>query len=466
MTTRPVLQTEVETLTVRASKLLAEQSVSGQNRITAAKFTYDNKILNLIGTLEQILLVESGFTAYAIYAKPSNVIGCTAEFKEGIGWLGCLGNFTSLAVLQNMPTACLGLGAYGLVNNGMNGFQNYIWNGTSFVTSDLVTSTDGRTLQSALGAQFGEALVAPEFRNTPPLVFTTSSQPPTTVTVYQGGTQHIAVGALSAMQLVWNGSGNVAIQFGAVDLPINLALANILGPDESLVHVVVAGETHMTVYGLGSGTLQIVGGTTNEDNAKATLVYVSPTGSVTPDGTASNPYTLAELPAHLPSQIGVSPVAILLRGGDYEIASTVALTGLVGTAKAPVTIKPSPGESVRIRGGKKLANTDFALVTSGDSNWSRIAVAARGNVQKTNVNALLGINGSSTQAQKDVAYGVLRQRGFAETWQSMLEVAVDKAPARLARWPKRGATVLGPDLLNDTVITIYGPGPMAGNNTN
>lgn len=93
-------ETDVETVTVRAATLLAAQSVTGTNRVTAAKFTYDNKILNVVGTLQDILMINSLYNAYAMYAKPSNVIGCTAEYKDGVGWVGCLGGFVDVQEYQ------------------------------------------------------------------------------------------------------------------------------------------------------------------------------------------------------------------------------------------------------------------------------------------------------------------------------------------------------------------------------
>lgn len=93
-------ETDVETITVKAATLLAAQSVTGTNRVTSAKFTYDNKILNVVGTVQDILMISSMYNAYALYAKPSNVIGCTAEYKDGVGWVGCIGSFVTQTEFQ------------------------------------------------------------------------------------------------------------------------------------------------------------------------------------------------------------------------------------------------------------------------------------------------------------------------------------------------------------------------------
>lgn len=93
-------ETNVEVLVVKATELLSLQSIQGQPNKTTALGYYNNKILNVVGTLDLILQIESQFTAYAVYAKPSNVTGCSAEYKDGIGWVGCLGSFATTSDFQ------------------------------------------------------------------------------------------------------------------------------------------------------------------------------------------------------------------------------------------------------------------------------------------------------------------------------------------------------------------------------
>lgn len=139
-------ETNVETITVKANELVGLQSVSGPNKTTSLGY-YDNKILNVVGTLDAILRINASFTAYKLYAKPSNVIGCSAEYEEGIGWVGCLGSFaTELAFRTAVPTtSAVGFDqAWVLVN----GLLQIISTGFVLKNSALPTNDSGSILDA------------------------------------------------------------------------------------------------------------------------------------------------------------------------------------------------------------------------------------------------------------------------------------------------------------------------------
>lgn len=89
-----VTQKQVGVLVVNASELLPTQApLTRQVTANATKTVYDNQIVYIVGSLEEILKVQGVPGAYSVHAKPNDIVGCTAEYVNGQGWIGCLGRF-------------------------------------------------------------------------------------------------------------------------------------------------------------------------------------------------------------------------------------------------------------------------------------------------------------------------------------------------------------------------------------
>ena len=69
-----------------------------------------------------------------VYAAPTDVYGCTAQYSTTYEWVGCLGIFLSLAAFNVLPTAALGTGAWALVNVDNNVMVMYTWSGSSWAS--------------------------------------------------------------------------------------------------------------------------------------------------------------------------------------------------------------------------------------------------------------------------------------------------------------------------------------------
>jgi len=182
----------------------------------------------------------------------------------------------------------------------------------------------------------------------------------------------------------------------------------------------------------------------------AAAFYVSPDGSDADPGTVELPLqTLEEARLRVRSYkttYGISPggIAVFLRAGTWVRSSTFDLSSEDGgDPDWPVVWRAMPGATVRVVGAAAVDPTWFAPVTSGDSEWSRLATVARGHVLKARI---------SDHGITD--YGVLRFRGGGDRATGALELFVDGKPMPLARWPDPDQhTAQSQD---DTTLTMFG----------
>ena len=182
------------------------------------------------------------------------------------------------------------------------------------------------------------------------------------------------------------------------------------------------GTSYCRPSGAGFGACQCV--------SYGAVLYVSPTGSATADGSAANPLSLdgarqvvrTRIQAGLPA----GGIAILLLTGDYERTASFALAAAdSGTAAAPVVYRAAPGASVRILGGRSLDPASFVTVPSTSAVYSRLDTSVRGQVMQIDLKAL-GITD----------YGTLQRRGFCNSGnKAAMELAFDGVAQQLARWP-------------------------------
>ena len=162
----------------------------------------------------------------------------------------------------------------------------------------------------------------------------------------------------------------------------------------------------------------------------AVILYVSPTGTATADGSAAHPLSLdgarQVVRTQIKAGIPADGIAILLLTGDYERSASFALAAAdSGTATAPIVYRAAPGASVRILGGRSLDPTGFVTVPSTSPVYGRIDTSVRGQVMQVDLKAL-GITD----------YGTLQRRGFCNSGNgAAMELAFDGVAQQLARWP-------------------------------
>ena len=119
-------------------------------------------------------------------------------------------------------------------------------------------------------------------------------------------------------------------------------------------------------------------------------------------------------------------VTVWIRGGVYNIASTINLTDEdSGTKDAPIVYRACEGEEVRLVGGKEVS--DFQAVDD-PKVLGRLEESARGKVLQADL-----------KAQGITDFGAITPRGFSRAAQPAgLEVFFQDKPMTLARWPNDG----------------------------
>ena len=181
------------------------------------------------------------------------------------------------------------------------------------------------------------------------------------------------------------------------------------------------------------------------------VLYVSPTGSATADGSAAHPLSLdgarQVVRARIQAGIPAGGIAILLLTGDYERTTSFALAAAdSGTATAPIVYRAAPGASVRILGGRSLDPASFVVVPSTSSVYGRLDASVRGQVMQIDLNAL-GITD----------YGTLLRRGFCNSGNNAaMELAFDGVAQQLARWPDTTDNEVPAGLETASQIQLFG----------
>jgi hypothetical protein len=125
MAKQQTISNVVGILVAQATDLLPTQTTLIRNKSTTTGTgnVYNNQIVFVVGTLGSILQVQGIASAYSVHARPADVVGCTAEYSPGVGWVGCLGIFATAALFNAyIPTTTnLGPGAWILVGNASTG---------------------------------------------------------------------------------------------------------------------------------------------------------------------------------------------------------------------------------------------------------------------------------------------------------------------------------------------------------
>lgn len=187
--------------------------------------------------------------------------------------------------------------------------------------------------------------------------------------------------------------------------------------------------------------------------AFAAEFFVAPDGDDTKPGTQAQPFATLEKARDavraLKSSGGVPPggYAVTLRGGVYpRTASFKLLAQDSGEAGRPIVYRAFPGEAPRLLGGRVVPSTAFSPVTSASPAWARLDPSVRGQVVSADLQAL-GITD----------YGTLQPRGMSSGAPAALEVAFDRLPLQLARWPDATEHEAFSTSADDTV-QLYGTG--------
>ena len=166
----------------------------------------------------------------------------------------------------------------------------------------------------------------------------------------------------------------------------------------------------------------------------ATVLYVSPDGDDTADGSMNAP--LATIAAarqkvrDLKKSRGLSKggITVLIRGGLYDRTTTFVLEEAdSGTAGAPIVYRGCPGEEVRLSGGRQIPGEAFQSVTDA-AVQKRLPEEARDVVVQVDLKAF-GIDDVGELG----AYGKGKR-----TPNRPPELFVNGQAMRLARWPNEG----------------------------
>ena len=156
--------------------------------------------------------------------------------------------------------------------------------------------------------------------------------------------------------------------------------------------------------------------------------YVARNGSDSNTGAVDRPFaTLARAQKAVrnlkKAGLPAGGVTVWLRGGDYPLSDTFALTSEdSGDKGSPVVYRACPGEAVRLTGGTEV--TGLAPVRD-PKILDRLDPAARGHVLQVDL-----------KAHGVTDFGKLTPRGFGQPTQpAALELYFKGEPMTLARWP-------------------------------
>ncbi len=131
---------------------------------------------------------------------------------------------------------------------------------------------------------------------------------------------------------------------------------------------------------------------------------------------------------------------VYFRGGKYFINSKALFSSAdSGEPGKPVIYRSYPGEQARFIGGIELDSSDYTLVTSSDTVWSRLTIEAKGNLYKMDLSSY-GI----------ADYGALLN--YAS------EISFNEEIMQLGRWPN-STYELTVTPVTDTSFTYTGERP-------
>ncbi|MEK6794442.1 MAG: LamG-like jellyroll fold domain-containing protein [Spirochaetota bacterium] len=204
--------------------------------------------------------------------------------------------------------------------------------------------------------------------------------------------------------------------------------ANASYPD---VHRYEAGECIRELERTAKGLPSYDPGATRTKITSVTAqssVYVAPNGSDENDGSEKKPFaTLAKArdAVRAVRQKGDTAIAVMLKGGEYKINDTLALTAEDGSEKFPTVYKAEKKGTAVLYGGARLSG--FKPVSDA-SVLERLPAESRGKVMQCDLKAL-GITD----------HGELKVRGFGQPPSPpTLELFFNEKPMTLARWPNEG----------------------------
>ncbi len=162
------------------------------------------------------------------------------------------------------------------------------------------------------------------------------------------------------------------------------------------------------------------------------VYYIASDGNDSGDGSLNAPFKTLEKARDKVCEIiaaGAYPedgITVYLRGGDYEIEQSFALSAEdSGTENAPVTYASYPGETARLTGSKKLSYEQFEPIAK-DMGGKLIDKTAAQKVLQIDLNK-----------QGVTDFGQLSRRGFLITANETVqpELYIDGSRMQLSRWP-------------------------------
>ena len=166
-------------------------------------------------------------------------------------------------------------------------------------------------------------------------------------------------------------------------------------------------------------------------SARGADFYVARNGSDGNAGTEAQPFATLERARDAiralkrSGGLPAGGVTVWVRGGRYELAKGFRLSAEdSGTQQAPIRYRATPGQEVRLSGGRSV--TGFQAVRD-EQVRSRIPALARS-----------GVLVADLRAQGITDFGRLMPRGFGASYPAALELFFNDRPMTLARWPNSG----------------------------
>ena len=165
--------------------------------------------------------------------------------------------------------------------------------------------------------------------------------------------------------------------------------------------------------------------------------FVATDGNDTNDGTIERPFRTIEKARDVIRGITERPkggITVNIRGGEYEIASTVAFSqNDGGTSESPVTYQGYQNEKVQLIGGKSLNYSNFKKINQNMSA-KLLTSDAKSKVLEIDL---------KSEGIED--YGRIVRRGFLinDSEPTQMELFIGGERMQLGRWPNSGYTGIG-----------------------
>jgi hypothetical protein len=171
----------------------------------------------------------------------------------------------------------------------------------------------------------------------------------------------------------------------------------------------------------------------------ATEFHISPSGDDTNPGAKELPFATLERARDVVRELNAAKkylpegITVWLRGGVYQREQSFDLDARDGgQASAPVVYAASPGETVRLVGGRKIQASAFHPVTDRAFLDRVVSHAARRHLLQVDLKALGITDYGELQPMHALDFG-----SPTHYLPAPLELFIDGKAATLARWPNR-----------------------------